>query len=192
MVGVVIFELIARLTKIPSVVVRKVIHVGMALLSIGVSFVFDYHVMIWVGSVFALLFLGARSVYQFRSLRDRKAESWGEIFFPLGIAVSAAIAPTQSIFIAALLTLALSDTVAFIVGKHFTRAWRIIEGRTVAGSGAGFLVTLLVTTGCGFGILEALTTTAAVTVAEIFSKRGADNFTMPVIAAIILTLWVTL
>lgn len=185
--GVAFFELLARLTKVSKVVIRKMIHVGMALMSIAVGMVFGYRIMIVAALVFALVFVVARKTYRFQSVRDRSDESWGEVFFPLGVATSALLAPTQMIYTVALLILAFSDTAAFVVGKKFIRSKKIMKGRNVAGSGAGFLVSLIVLLLFGVQPVFGLIAASAVSVAEVFSKNGFDNFAMPVVAVMVLS-----
>lgn len=185
--GVAIFEFLARATKIPSVVIRKVIHIGMALVGIGLSVLLGYRIFIPIGLILFLFFIVARNIYKFRCLRDRNDESWGEIYFPLGVAAAAIIATDQRIFIASILILALSDTAAFIAGKSFPKSPKIVKDRTVIGSGTGFAVSMLILTLLGFGVIQSLLTATGVFVAELISKRGMDNFTMPTATAIILS-----
>lgn len=186
LVGLVLFELVARRTKISKTAIRKVVHVGMCLLLIGLTFFFDYKVMILVGVFFTILLIAARRYFRLYSLRDRSDESWGEIFFPIGIGLTAAIATTQQIFIAGVLILAITDTIAFVVGRRFPGAYKITYNRTVAGSGAGLIATFIILAALGFPLLTSVIVTIGVTVGEIFSRRGADNLTLPGIAAILL------
>lgn len=188
LIGLVVFELVARYTKIPKNVMRKLIHVGMCVLVVGFSFFFDYHVMGWVGLFFTLLFVIARKVYKFQSIRDRHGESWGEIFFPLGIAASAFLAADHTAFVVALSILAFSDTAAFIVGKACKKSPVIIPGRTIAGSGAGLIVTVIILVLARYDLATILMTSAAVLIAEIFSKKGFDNFALPTAAVLVLRL----
>ncbi len=185
--GLIGFELLSRLTKIPQSVMRKVIHVAMSLVVIGFTFIADYQVMIWTGLFFALLLLVARKVFRFYSLRDRSNESWGEILFPLGIGLSALIASDHTIFIAAILILSFSDTIAYIVGNKFPNSRAIIAGRTIAGSGAGFITSLVILLALQYGILLSLVTAGIVAIAEVFSRRGFDNISMPVAVAVFLS-----
>jgi len=181
--GLIGFELLARTTNIPQSLMRKIIHIGMCLLVIGFSFLFDYKIMVATGFFFVLVLLVARKVFDFHSLRDRHGESWGEIFFPLGIGLGALVASTHGIFIAAMLILALSDTIAFMVGRRYPKSRQIVPHRTIAGSGAGFIMSLVILIALhipfGFAVLAAF----VVAVAEIMSQRGLDNTTMPVVAA---------
>lgn len=181
--GLIGFETLARLSPISQSLMRKVIHIGMCLVVIGFTFIFDYRVMFGAGLCFALLLLVMRRIFKFHSLRDRHDESWGEIFFPLGIGLSAFIASTQVVFIAAVLILAFSDTTAFVVGRRYPKSRQIIPNRTIAGSGAGFISSFIILISLQFSLGVAIATALLVTVAEIFSQRGLDNVTMPVVAA---------
>ena len=186
LIGLVTFELIARRTKISKTAIRKIVHVGMCLLLVALTFLFDYRVMILVGLFFTLLLLAARRYFRLYSLRDRSDESWGEIFFPIGVGITAAIATNQQIFIASILILAITDTVAYVVGKRFPNAYKITYNRTVAGSGAGLIATCCIVFATGFTLIDCLVVTAGVTIAEIVSRKGADNLSLPVSAAVLL------
>ena len=185
--GLVGFEVLARITAIPQHLMRKIIHVGMCLLVVGFTFIFDYKVMFGTGLIFTAILLIARKVFIFHSLRDRHTESWGEFLFPLGIAISAYTAGTQEIFIAAMLILAFSDTAAYVIGKRYPRSTQIIPHRTIAGSGAGFITSMVILLVLPFSLQVVFLTAVAVAIAEIVSHKGFDNLTMPVVAAIVLT-----
>lgn len=181
------FEALARKTKISSVLIRKLIHVSMSLVMIAIACLFGYRYLIIIGMGLTIAFILSRKFYRLRCLRDRSDQSWGEITFPLGIAVSAIISVNQNIFIASMLVLAFSDTIAFVIGRHFRKAPKIIGDRTIAGSGAGFVTSLVILISLGFGVYCSLITAFAIFIAELFSKKGFDNLTMPVVAAIILS-----
>lgn len=187
--GLVGFEVLARLKIISQSIMRKIIHVSMSLVVICFTFLFDYKVMVAAGLFYAVILLIARKVFKFYSLRDRHDESWGEIFFPLGIGLAACIATSQMIFIAAMLVLALSDTVAYVFGRRYPKSRQIVPNRTVAGSGAGFVTSLVIVIALQFTFSTALAAALVVLVAEVISQRGLDNVTMPVAAASVLSLF---
>lgn len=183
-------EYFVRMTKIPSIVIRKIIHVGLAMVVVLASLLFGYRIFIVIGLISSVFFALSRNLYKLRCLRDRKNKSWGEVFFPLGVAASAIISINGEVFIASILILALSDTAAFIVGKNFPNSRKIITGRTVVGSGAGFIVSLVIMLLLGFGAISSMLVSFGIFIVEVFSIKGSDNFTMPVMAAILLNLLV--
>lgn len=55
----------------------------------------------------------------FHAVHQVQRKTWGELFFPIGIGLSAVIAPEPLIFTAAILHLSLADGLAAVVGKKY-------------------------------------------------------------------------
>ena len=183
----VLAELVARFTKTPKIIVRKVVHVGLCLLMIWLSYQYGYHIMISVGLFYVLIFLILRVFPKLQSVRDKEDGSWGELLFPVGIIITAFVAIDQKSFTVALLVLAIADTMAFAIGRGLEK-WSpiIIAGRTVAGSSASFITTLIILVWAGYELWFSIQVTMAVSVMEVFSRNGLDNVTMPVTTALMI------
>lgn len=125
-----------------------------------------------------------RFIHPFISLKDRSVESVGEIVFPIGVAVTAYFAQTQLEFMYIMLIVGISDTLAFYIGKYIKSA-HIVFGKTIAGSSA-FFVSALVFALLSGSAVTALLVASATTIAELFSTKGSDNVTIPIVATIIL------
>lgn len=177
-------ELIARRWNIPDHLQRKILHVGMAIGIVTLAGIFGYQVFTYVGLFFTLLLIILRLYYPLKSLRDRSAESYGEIFFPLGVFCSAAIAENFGAFAPSILIMGLADTAAYFVGTRM-KSQRLVYGKTVAGSFAFFVVALFVAlpfTSLTIAILIAIASTAA----ELLSTKGSDNLTVPLVISVLL------
>jgi dolichol kinase len=89
--------------------------------------------------------------------------------------------------VASILVLVLSDPVASIIGSRLGR--RHFLGKSVQGTIAFFLCSVLVLTFFPFGIAARLAAAIAATVAEFLSSRFVDdNLTIPLATAVVLTI----
>lgn len=205
-VGVVVLgaELLRRSGTISPDAARKIIHVGIGLWVAPTVFVFsDWRVAIAPPvSCVVVNYL----IHRFRLLPalDGDPANLGTVFFPISFAALLAIffrpaAPTDESFIAVagLLTMALGDAAAAIVGKRYgTRRYTILgHSRTMEGSMAMFLVTgvtiaVVLHTMAGFGwhpaVAFGLVTGTAAAGIEAMCPFGSDNLFVPLGTAAVL------
>lgn len=165
---------------------RKTLHIAHGLVVVAWVFVATLSFIIMAEILFLAVVLLARHYRFMQPMRDVDRKSWGEIFFALGVIVTALLAPTQEVFVAAILHLALADALAALVGRKFKRGVYYIFGhrKTIAGSGTFFAISCLIT----FGLMQfdsaAYTPGAllfipiAATLAENLSPFGSDNLTI--------------
>ena len=156
---------------------------GMVLI---LSFCFGHTIFITIGIFFTLLMLTLRRVHPLQSLSDRAQESYGEVVFPLGVAVTAALSQTTEIFMISVAVLGIADTAAYIVG-HTVQSKKLVFEKTIAGSGACFICSLLLLLAVAAPI-PAIITSITITLAELVSSRGYDNASIPIVASLLLTL----
>lgn len=175
-------DLYLQSTRLSLSLQRKIMHVKFTFLIIGTTFLTPYTDYIYAGGVFALLLYAARRLNMLRSLSDRRSDSWGEILYPLGAALTALVSPDQTVFIVAILALGLGDTAAYYVGTRVKR-WHITATRSIPGSSACMLVTALLVVLFGYPVPVALVVGLSTMVAEMLSSHGTDNVTIPTVAA---------
>lgn len=179
-------EELARRSKISPGIMRKIGHVGMSLLVIIIGAIVGRTGVIEVSAFFALLLLFLHFFRPLLSISDRNHDSLGEVFFPVGVAITAFIAATTKDFVAAIFILGLADTAAYFAGTRI-KSPRLPFHKSVAGSLGFFVVAtiiLLFVTPWYF----ALPIAAILTVAEFIGAYGLDNFFIPVVAAVLLYL----
>jgi len=173
--------------KVPISWIRKLSHLGsMAVIIVG-SLLLGHKVFVIVGIVVAAVLLLIKLFHPPKALSTKEAqESYGEVYFFVGVALTAFIAPTISYFIIPIAILGLADTAAYIIGRSITSP-KLIFSKTLAGTLAfvvvAFLLLLLVSSwpiALTGGLITAL--------AELVGLHGSDNVTIPVVAVLILTL----
>lgn len=122
---------------------------------------------------------------------DRK--SWGEVFFPVGVAFSALIAQTPEAYVFAMIVLTFSDTAAAYFGLRYAKKYIKVWGnkKSYIGSSALFfsviilaIATILFSGGEITSLVKLLIVAGFCTLAELCSTNGLDNITLPLIATL--------
>jgi dolichol kinase len=175
-------ELVARHTKLPAPLLRKLVHTSTAVIVCITAVYFDYKNYIYVGSLFTILLLLARRWHPLDSLRDRSEKSFGDILFPLGIAATALIAPNANTFIGAILILGFADTMAYYIGRNMPSV-KLFFNKTLAGS-LGFVLCASLVAALFLPLPFAVITAVACGLTELASPSGSDNFTVPLVACV--------
>lgn len=179
--AIVLAEVAARRWRLSEFAARKTLHLAAALAVAAGTVVADYRAYLWTGLIFTAVMVGSRWL-PLATLAAMRQTSLGEVFFPVGVALSSLIAPNLTGFVAASLVLGLADTAAALAGRHWASP-RLLWSKTLAGSGAFLLVA---------GVLllviaprpPVLAIVAASTLAEALSPKGSDNLTVPVVVAL--------
>jgi phytol kinase len=184
---------------------RKVIHIGVGMLSWLVPFLFDSP---WPFVLACLVFVVINLLdYRygfFSAMASSDRSNLGTVYFPLAAAVVALIFwDTPPLMVAALMPLTWGDGLAPVVGRAYGRNAYTVFGhtRTLQGSAAffvmgGFFTWLALWVIPGppdIAPLEAILPTTVVllatTVTEAISPWGLDNLTVTAVAIIILSFW---
>jgi phytol kinase len=184
---------------------RKVIHIGVGMMSWALPFLFDNPWPFVVAALgFAILnFLDWRYGF-FSSMASHDNNNLGTVYFPLAAAaVTLLFWDRPPLLVAALMPLTWGDGIAPVVGQAFGRNAYTVFGhtRTLQGS-AGFFVAGLLFTWLALWLIPgtpavspftalgpAAAIMAATTLVEAVSIRGLDNLTITVAAVLILMSW---
>ncbi len=177
--------------KINNETARKIIHIAHALTVSTWPFFVSYLFIICVEIVFIFVVVLSRKQGWLSELRNVQRASWGEIFFGLGVILAAALRPSSTAFLIAMLHLGMVDSLATLVGQRLkSRAYNIFgQRKTVAGTAAAAISSIGVIAGLAvFGntvftvssyVLSLLIFPLVTTFAENFSPYGSDNLTIP-------------
>jgi phytol kinase len=182
---------------------RKIIHITHSLVIVYWSFIATNSFIIAAEILFLIVVLLARKFSIMQPLRSVNRNSWGEIFFPFGVIGSLLLAPSNPVFLAAMLHLGLADALAALVGSRVKKGEYLIfsQRKTVAGTGTFFVVSLLIM----FWLVR-LSSTGYVhpsllflllfipfiaTFVENYSPYGSDNVSLPILVVCLLNLSAT-
>lgn len=193
-------EIIFRKYRIQVEVTRKINHMLCAVIVAMLPLYISYTEIAILGAIFTFVLLGSKKLGIFNSIHSVKRKTYGEVWFPLAVTVLALLQLSRSTFVVALLVMGFSDTLANIVGKKWGTHTYLIWGHTKSfeGSMACFVCTLviimasLLATNSLQGLFSLLIScvaiSALVTLAEAISPSGSDNFTIPLVTALLLSL----
>lgn len=190
-----------RKKTIPHEVVRKIVHVLSGTACAVSIFFFESPIALLVLVCFFIpFFIVSARLKLFPGVYRRDRASYGPAFLAAACGALFLFFWTEKIVIfASLMTVALADSTAAIIGTRFPYGEYEIEGnrRTLAGSAAMFIVTLLVVE-VSFALFNALDSVNAlpiafacalfVTATESVSPSDTDNMTVPLACALVIHL----
>ncbi len=190
-------EVLARLIRLAPELVRKLAHMSSAVLAAMLPLVVSFVEIAVLGLVFAALMAASLRMGIFNAIHGVSRTTYGEVFFPLGIAALAVACPNELAFAYGVLVLGLGDGLAALVGERFGR--RVIPlvqtRKTLWGSGAFlaacFALGVLLMAPTGVSLSYALVAAAAMAIAltpvELFLTYGLDNLLLPTLAGLLIT-----
>lgn len=180
-------EYLKRKFLVPSYISRKIAHLGSAVIGFFTPYYLDRFQILVLCLVFILCLFYTRRTNILSSIQKIDRKTWGEIFLPLGIAVSALIfLPSEkSAFQFGILVMGFSDGIAGLLGESFGRHFLISKYRkSTEGTVAFFLIslTLILIFARNFN-LETVFVALVLTLAEFLLSRGLDNVILPVLSS---------
>ncbi len=204
LVGVFLILLVSELLWQKKVfkdeVARKFVHI-----LVGSFVAFWPYFMSWrqielMCLAFLLVVAASMRFRVFHAVHGVTRDTRGEIFFPIGIGLTALLAPSAVVFTAAILHLSLADGLAALVGKkcgrRHTYTFRGYK-KSLAGTLTFFLTSLLIILAAVVGGGTAITTATlpllillpmAATVVENTAVGGTDNVFVPLLVVSVLRL----
>jgi len=179
---------------------RKIVHAGSGLLSLSFPFLFDssLYVAVLCGSFLGILY-GSKKLNLLNSIHGVERKTAGAFWFPAVVAacfVSYQYFGNLAFFYLPILTLALADPAACLIGKKYPiRKFNFTGSQKSLGGAMGFFLVASVIGGSGMSndfsnsFINVLTFAAVTTLAELLGSRGSDNWTIPVASTLVLALF---
>lgn len=173
------FELLVRRRGASSEVTRRIIHVIAAAYGIFVFVEVPRWGFFATCAAFAIALTLSARYGILTSIHNTRRRSFGEVYLPLGLAGAGLIARDDTrIYVAAVLIMGLADVGAGITGDVMRAT-----SKTWAGSVVFLVVAAVVLVACGYPAVIVATVALATAVVERSSFLGADNLTVPIVAA---------
>jgi phytol kinase len=176
---------------------RKLAPMSSAALAALLPLVLGFEEIALLGLLFAGVMLTSQRLGIFTAIHGVSRRTYGEILFPLGIAVLAIACPSPLPFAYGVLVLGLGDGLAALVGERYgRRPIPHLQTRKTLWGTAAFLavcfalgVPLLVATGASpaYAIAAAAAMAITLTPIELFLTYGLDNLALPLVAGLLLT-----
>ena len=178
---------------------RKLVHLGGGLIGLALPWLIEspWVVLVLTASLSALFLLGER-LDVMKSLHKVERKTRGSEYYPLAIWLVFVIAADRKwLYVAAVLTLAVADAFAAIIGSSYGKHRYEVEDefKSVEGSLACFVVAFVVNalpmlfmTNLPRAVcaLSALLVAMLVTIFEAISLRGTDNLFVPIAVVFVL------
>lgn len=178
---------------------RKFVHISAGLCAASLPILLDLNQIAILALVFTPPMIIAKKKSLMASMSGVKRRTYGEILFSIGVASVAFWVQRVEMYLFGILVMALSDGFASVVGSRFgKKKFKIfIAEKSYIGSLAFFLITLAV----GIVLIAAyelgyehigvlLLISAAITLEEASLPYGLDNLFVPLIAALLFSVFI--
>jgi dolichol kinase len=180
-------ELGVRRIRLSGENARKLVHAGSGIVAAALPLLLPYGQIVAIALGCAVLMAFVHRFRLLAALNGIERVSYGEVWFPIGVAALAAFFPHPAAYVYGTLVLGLADASAAVVGVRLgRRRLPFVRGKTVWGSTAFFATAVVVGVAVGgrlsVGIVVAA---AALTAAEAVTSRGVDNLVVPVLAGLL-------
>lgn len=178
---------------------RKIIHMGTGMIVAFMPFFIRYELIQLLSLAFLLVVIASYKFKFFQSIHSVKRFTIGEILYPIGIGVCALLEPAPWIFTAAILHLAIADSLASVVGHKWgkrTRYYIVTHGKSLVGSAAFFVTSSLIfAAAIPFVMASSLPSLPlllifcplVLTGLENLSLFGSDDLTVPIAVIVLLS-----
>jgi phytol kinase len=191
-------ELAARRLEVGPEVPRKLAHLSCGILAAFLPVFVSFASIVVVAVLFVPFMLASRKLGIFPAVHNVERTTLGEVYFPLGVGLAAALVPVAVPYTYGVLVMALSDAFASLAGGRWGgREYSVGRAhKTVLGSSVFFLTTVALTVAAMVVMGRAgpaslalgLGASVVLTVLEGVLAGGIDNVVLPVAGAALLVL----
>lgn len=190
---ILVTEYMKRRYALPVGVTRKLVHIGTAMVAVAAPYFASMWEIVVVALAFACIMMAGRFGNFFLSIHAVNRVTFGEVFLPLGVALTAYFYLPQSMeaYQYGVLIMGVSDALASLIGEQYGKHMvPFLPGRkTFEGVGAFYLSALVLT--FIFVPIQSswiLIIPAILTVVEVLSIYGLDNIILPILGAYLISL----
>lgn len=194
---VVLAEFLWRAKLLESEYSRKLIHITVGTFAAFWGFYLnDMQVVLLATAMFAVVLI-SRFVGLFAAIHSVKRKTWGELFFPLGIAMSAVITVSPWVFLAAVLHVSLADGFAAVIGRGYVKkyGYKVFgQQKTVVGTLTFFnasifiiLAVMLLAPELPISLALVLLVPLIASAAENIGMYGSDDLLVPIVVGFLLS-----
>src|SRR6266508_3522662 len=124
---------------------RKVAHVASGMLAATFPFFLPFPAIVGLAAAFVPFMIVSRRLKLFPVLQMAERATLGEVYFPLGVLLVAALVPHKAEYVFGVLVMGLGDAFASLIGQRFgRRSYDVLSAhKTYVGSAALFVTTSL-------------------------------------------------
>lgn len=191
-------EAATRRRKVSPELSRRYVHLSSGIVAAYLPVLMSFAEISALAFLFIPFMFVSRRIGLFPAVHAVERSTLGEIYFPLGVLLTALLFPRAAPYSYGILVMGVSDALAGLVGQRFgRRGYRVPGGRkTYLGSAAFLASTVVLSAGALLATGGSWPTSLALavvlgtvlTVSEGVLGGGADNVVLPVAAAGLLAL----
>lgn len=183
-------EVVRRKSFISNDLSRRLVHMGAGAINVVAPFFVSHIAIIIVNIIFAVLLLAGRNTGYFSSIQTTNRKTYGDIYFPLGIIVAAAILLPDNVtaFQYGVAIMGFSDALAGLVGERWGRNPMYIfnNRKTLTGAFVFYLSSLVITFIFVPQVLPVIFILPLILAGvEFVLVYGLDNLVLPVTAGLL-------
>lgn len=181
-------EVMKRKFSIPTALTRRLIHLGTAIVA-GISPLFvTQEEIIFVSIIFAAVLLVGRRYDIFSAIHSVERNTFGEVFLPLGVALSALLFLPHSMgaFQFGVFVMGISDALAGLAGEKFGRHHiKFLSNKKSFEGSLVFFLSSLILTFLFIPVLDynLFLIPLLLTFIEFCLVYGLDNLVLPILGA---------
>lgn len=186
-------ETVKKKTDLSNELTRNIAHSLGGVITFFASFILGRLEIFALAVIFTIIFVVTRHFKLLQSIYKVNRYSFGEIFFPIGIGLSALLFLPHHIFAFqfGITILTFADLMANIIGRLYGKhKIQILDNnKSLEGSAAFFLTSIVIFlffsyfTGTSYSLYASLLLAGILTLLELYSPLGVDNFVLPVVAS---------
>lgn len=181
-------EILKRAFSLSTTITRRIIHMGTAIVAGIAPFFVTREEIIIVSIIFAVVILLGRPFLLFSAIHSVGRTTFGEIYLPLGVIVTAFIFLPDELraFQFGIFVMGVSDALAGIIGEKFGKHYvHFLDNKKSLEGSLTFFISSLVLTFLFFPIVgyQLVLTPFVLTLTEFGLIYGLDNLILPIVGA---------
>ncbi|MCX6729821.1 MAG: hypothetical protein NTV95_04270 [Candidatus Saccharibacteria bacterium] len=183
----ILIELITRKAKLNKELSRKIAHILAGTSAAFLPLFMSFRQIMLLSLLFLPVMVISKRKNLFSSIHEVSRKTYGEVYFPVAIFLTALLFPDKRLFIYGVLVMSLSDGFASVFGQKFSKKkYKLWQGeKSYVGSSTFFIMTLII----GLAVLVQIPVWVIVgsalvlTLAEACLSGGIDNLVLPPLAS---------
>ncbi|MEI7522426.1 MAG: hypothetical protein WCJ86_03080 [Candidatus Saccharibacteria bacterium] len=183
----ILIELITRKSKLNKEISRKIAHILAGTSASLLPLFMDFQQIMVLSLLFLPVMFVSKRKNIFSSIHEVSRRTFGELYFPVSIFLTALLFRNNQLFMYGVLVMALSDGFASVFGQSYgKKKFKLWQGeKTYVGSSFFFIITVII----GLVVLThvpiwiVFVSALALTLAEASLSGGTDNLVLPPLAS---------
>lgn len=183
----ILIELVTRKTKLSKELSRKIAHILAGTSAAFLPLFMNFRQILLLSLLFLPVMVISKRKNLFSSIHGVSRKTYGEVYFPMAIFLSALLFPNKQLFMYGVLVMSLSDGFASVFGQRYgKKKYKLWQGeKSYVGSSVFFIMTLMI----GLAVMVQIPVWVIVgsalvlTFAEACLSGGIDNLILPPLAS---------